>query len=384
MVSLLLVLVVNPPCQGCLYLGETVQGRSSLLYRSLTLIGDRPGTIVPGQNLPKGTLFASWKVGSVDRQSYPVAWNAAAKTLFIDMDRDGSFSAKEKWILGPNPIEIPIKIDNRPRVALIRVRDDDPLIAVRGFIESKVIIEGKPHMVYLLDGNADGCFDQVGTDRIWLDKNGDGLIDPLVEMFPVGSGIDFGGILYLLKPTAMGEKIEVFRRPKETGNVGFTLIQGGKAQPSEMIMNLVSEWGEWVQIKQIGKSENLPVGRYRVVDLEFQLHDGNKESWSYHFYSTGSKFEIEVRSGKKTTYELLPQLKLHFQVDPFVDMEGGMVKPWIAAGNSLTMDWCNKGTPSFFGRDGEKPTFTWTGEKATIRLNEVGSLKLDEQNTGFS
>jgi hypothetical protein len=379
-----MIFAAGPPAQGVLCQGDLVQGRSPILYRPLVMTSDRPQTLSPGQTIPKGSLFSSWKVGSAASQSFSVVWNSQTKAFWIDLNRDGSFSSGEKWTLGPKPIEIPLSVDERSRIGLVRHRGEVPLIAIRGYIESQINIEGKPFKVYLLDGDADGCFHHVGIDRLWMDINRDGRIDSLVETFFLGSGIDIGGNLYLLKTNGMGDKIEILRRPKNVGSVRIDLIQGAKVRPRELVLNLVSEWGEWVQLRQIDKIETLPVGRYWVVDLEFQLDDGDQETWSYHFSSTGNKLDLEVQEKGINQYELLPQLRIHFQMESLAERKGAVVKPWIASSNGLTMCSCNKGIVNFFGGEKEKSTYTWTEAKAVIRLNEAGSLKLDEQKTGFS
>ncbi len=393
MLLTLLLLLAEPPSAGVLRQEESLQGRSTLTYLPIPVSVDRPETIQPQTWFPKGLLFGSWKVGSAPRQALPVAWLGGTKTLWIDLDQDGRFSEKEKWTLGAKPVEIPLTIDQRSRVLLLRVREETPLIAVRGFVEGEVAIENHRHRVCLFDGGADGCFNKAGIDRVGIDCNRDGKIDPLFEIFTAGSGIDIGGVRYLLKPNATGESIEVFRRPVETGELVFTLNRNEKSEPRDLVLNLVSEWGEWVQVKQVGSFVRMPAGKYRIVDLGFHLVDESKKRWAYHFYANHSKFDLEVKSGEKNTVELLPQLKLHFQLNPFLQdqknsapgsvVQGAMVRPWVAASNGLVMSLCDRGSPLYYGAQEDKNSYQWRGEKATVRLNDSGSLKLDEQDTGF-
>jgi|GEM_PF-2572419 len=393
MLLALLLVLGESPSAGVLRQEDTLHGRSTLTYRPLTIGTDRPGsmrtgTIGPDERLPKDVLFGGWTIGSAPRRILPLAWHGETKALWIDLDGDGRFSDKEKWNLGSKPVEIPLTLDQRPRVLLVRLREETPLVAVRGFAEGQVTIEGHRHQVCLLDGDADGCFNTAGTDRVGLDVNRDGKIDPFFEIFPVGSGIEVGGARYLLKTNPTGEVMEVFRRPTETGEVAFTLTRNEKAELKELVFNLVSEWGEWVQVKEVGKFVSLPAGRYRIVDLAFQLEVEPKKRWAYQFFATDPQFGLEVPKREKKTVELLPQLKVDFQLKALIRTQGGaiegaIVNPWIVASNGLQMTMCERGTLMFRNPEDEKGTFYGRTERAIIRLNGPGSAKLDEQEIGF-
>ena len=47
--------------------------------------------------------------------------------------------------------------------------------------------QGRGLAAVLTDGDADGCFDGAGADRVWIDLDGDGKFDPLTEQFPLGT-----------------------------------------------------------------------------------------------------------------------------------------------------------------------------------------------------
>lgn len=196
----------------------------------------------------------------------------------------------------------------------------------------------------------------------------------LHQMFPIGTAIGIAGAKRFLKPDALGEKIEVHRRPEAVGEIEFTLTRSGKAKPTDVKLSLTSEWGEWVPLTGVERIEKLPVGRYRIESLEFNLAEGKYENWSYRFYNPGSKLTVEVRDGKRTVYELLPDFKLQFDVDGKGKDDTAFVTPVASASNGLRMSTC---------APGEKANEYKRDAPAEILLNAEGSVMVAKERSEF-
>src|SRR5262249_37922796 len=141
----------------------------------------------------------------------------------------------------------------------LRKRGEGVAWAVRGYTTGTVTIGGKSVAAVLTDGDADGCFDGAGADRVWLDLDGDGKFDPLTEQFPLGTAITAGGTALLVRPQADGLGALARERPSETGTLRVVIPRLPKSEVVELSASYVSEFGELVVVKTDDKSLALPV-----------------------------------------------------------------------------------------------------------------------------
>ena len=220
----------------------------------------------------------------------------------------------------------------------------------------------------LTDGDADGCFDGAGADRVWLDLDGDGAFDPLTEQFPLGTAITAGGTAVLIRPRPDGLAVTARERPGETGTltVGVGTLAG--AEVVELEASCVSEFGELVVVRAAGKPVSVPAGRYRVE---------SGRVWHYSF-ATGdrSAFGVEVVKGKATAHRLLDGVAVTVSCDAAGGVAPGgsvQVQPDVVAGG-LYLTKCEVAERlAEFGR--EVP--------AVITLTGPGSEVLDRCESGF-
>lgn len=242
MLWILCLLCLEPP-KAILRDETTIEVRSALFYRSLEWSAQPVLKIEPSDPLAKESKSSTLPIGSSGSDHLNMIWQSSTATLAIDLNSDGKISEKERFNLTSKPIEITIQVDGKSRTLMVRLRGDDPVFCIRGFIAGEVEIAGKNYNYRLLDGDGDGCFHRVGVDRLWVDLDGDGKFDPLTEQVTVGSAMEIKGVKYILKPNAAGDRIEVTRRPDLKGEMEFVLTRTVKAKPSDVQLSLVSEWG---------------------------------------------------------------------------------------------------------------------------------------------
>ena len=72
----------------------------------------------------------------------------------------------------------------------------------------------------LLDENADGCFDAAGTDRVWIDLDGDGRFDPVAEQFPLGTPIRSGQGSYTISSDPWRDRLRPTSATRALGTFG--------------------------------------------------------------------------------------------------------------------------------------------------------------------
>jgi hypothetical protein len=357
-----------------------IAGRSVLTFRTVELADGPTTPLHTDDKPPTGAKFGSVGLGAGGRQRLSIVWHASTNTLWFDANGDGRFSPSERHTLGGKPLEAKVSIafgelGMQERTVLIRKRGDGVAWAVRGYTAGTVSIGGKTIAAILTDGDADGCFDGAGADRVWLDLDGDGKFDPLTEQFPLGNAIMAGGVGVLVKPRPDGLGVQARERPNEKGTLRVEVARLPKAEVLELSANYVSEFGELIVVNQAGKAVSLPAGKYRVDSVQLKLAGEDGKVWRYSFSSGSRNMDVEVIKGKETVHKLLDGLKLTVGFDVNGATAGSriLVQPDVVAG-SLYMTRCEVGAKSAdYGRE----------VAAEIRLTEPGSLVVDHCQSVF-
>jgi hypothetical protein len=303
-------------------------GRSILHFRTLEFAEApvRPTTIA--LPLGSGVLYGLLPVGSSPDAALTLVWNPKASggpQLWVDTDGDGKLTTEECYPFTKKEIEVPVKITVRtgagmhrlPRVIVFRrsAVGDGLSYAVRGYAAGTLNLGGKGYAALLTDGNADGCFDTVGSDRIWIDLNRDGHFDGLTEQFLLGSPISIDGRIYIVRSNATASDVRIHPRSTAHGNVRLALTDKQRPPISDLAIQLVSDLGELVPIRDLNRPASLPVARYRVDSVMFRLTDVTGVIWSYRFVG-GHRYNIVIEAGKESAATLLSGLALEMSVAP--------------------------------------------------------------------
>jgi len=381
LLSAALVVPATPPGDWRFVDETTRDGRSVVAFRTVELADAPTHPLDPSDKPPAGAKFGSVGVGPGGRQRLGVVWHAASSTLWFDENGDGRFSATERHSLADKPIETKIAISfgdgvKHERAVMIRRRGDGIAWAIRGYTIGNVTINGKKVAGMLTDGDADGCFDGAGADRVWLDLDGDGRFDALTEQFPLGTAISTDGAAFLIRPAPDGLQVQVRERPSENGTLRVDVVRQPKTGVAELCANYVSEFGELVVVKAADKPTAVPSGKYRVDSVNLKLTDEAGRVWHYTF-STGERdHRVEVIKGKETIHKLLDTLSVTVSFDVGAGSSPGTtvpIQPNVVAGG-LYMTHCDVAEKfAEYGRE----------MSAEIVLTETGSIVLDQCESGF-
>ncbi len=357
----------------------TFAGRSVIAYRSIDL-AEAPATPLHVDDRPlQNAKFGAMALGPDGKKRLGVVWHRASATVWLDADGDGRYAPGERHTLDSAPLTIPVTISfgagrSAERTILIRPRGDGLAYAVRGYTTGRLNLNGKAVPALLTDGDADGCFNGAGADRVWIDLDGDGRFDPLTEQFPLGTAITAGKSVVLIQPDADGLLVNVRERPNETGAllVRFDLLP--QSDVVELVAQYVSEFGEMVTVREANKAVPVPAGKYRVNSLRLKLADADGQVWRYSFSRDGEAYDVGIAQDKETTHKPLHGIKLKVTVDATVSPGGSaQVQPDVAAG-PLYLTGCEVG-----------PRHVETGRDiyAAIVLCEPGSAIIDRTASGF-
>ncbi len=387
--SILLVLLAAVPTASSWQFHDAAahEGRSLLAYRRVELSEKPPRPLQPNDRPPAKALYGLLPVGDTPASYLAVVWLPESQQVWLDADGDGRFDPSERHQLSSPSLEVSAAIvfqrpgSERRKVqrtlVLRRTADGSFRYGVRGYVTGTLQQGAQAYTVLLADGNADGCFDSPGADRIWINLDGDGRFDALTEQFPLGQPITVGGKTYLFKPAADGSSVQMRERPAETGILRLTLLEERAPDTAEFSAELVSDWGELVTLHRLGQGVSLPVGRYAVESLAFQLTDARGQKWQYRFGGT-RRFTIDVTSSRETAAVVLRGLALSMAsngqakgVRPGQQID---VTPNLQTASGLYLADCQSCARS---------SDVFTSGSADIRLLGPQDALLDRASSGF-
>jgi hypothetical protein len=359
----------------------TRDGRPMVTFRTVELGETPPRPLHADDKSLPGSKFGDLQLGPGGATRRMVVWHAETGALWLDADGDGRFAATERHTLGKDPLEVRTTFlvgeVTFTRTLVFKRRADGIAYCVRGYMSGSVTLGGKVYSALLTDGDADGCFDGAAADRIWIDLDGDGKFDPLIEQFPLGSALTHAGTAYLLKSDPAGTRVAVRERPSDAGSVRVTISRVAKSEVVELTAQLVSEWGELVTVTAADKPHPLPAGRYRVDGVQLKLRDGDGQVWTYRF--GGSRERVATIEKRKETRLDLTE-GVHVPVE--LTAAGDAAKPGqpvrvrtdVVTGIGLSLT-----EVEVTARGGGYGTPV----RAAIRLAGAGSETVDEVQAGF-
>jgi hypothetical protein len=347
-------------------------------YRALTLGQSPPRPLAGAPAAAPGTHFALARVGDGPASALGVVWQPDAPggpALWLDADGDGRLAATERHPFPGKTLELPARVrvgrEAFTRTLIFR-RGTGPnlYVAVRGFMRGRLTVGGKEYSAALTDGDADGCFDTAGADRVWIDLDGDGAFDPLTEQFALGTPVAVGGQFVLVQPDPTGAAVRVRARGSETGRLTATVPMRPGSALREIEASLVSEFGELAMLRAAGTAAELPAGRYRVESLTVRAADARGRVWRFQF-SGLREFALEVKTGRETTADLLEGLALTTGVAAATAAPGStvLVAPMWQTPSGLYLVECDV--------DGGQTS-------ADILLADSGGTPLDLAVSGFA
>jgi hypothetical protein len=340
---------------------DSFQGRTVAQYRAIEF-RDKPARPLPGDFRPgPGALFGLVPVSPRPETALMIVWSpkaAGGPVLWLDANGDGRFGADERHALTGRVLEVPASITvqlepvrKQVKRTLIFRRSalcDGLRYAVRGFARGTLSLGKTKHAVLLIDGNADGCFDSVGQDRVWIDLDGDGRFDPFTEQFLLGKPISQRGEVYLVRSDPLASAVCVNQRSNDQGKLRLTLAVK-VAPPVKVAAELVSDLGELVSIDKLGAAVSVPVGKYMLSWLKLEMTDSASRAWTYSFHRDKAK-DYTVRSGQETSIPLMARMAMNVDMDfqrygrrP-APGDTVVVSPRLVADDSLYLSACTIGT----------------------------------------
>jgi hypothetical protein len=336
-------------------------GRSVLQSRAIEFRQTPAKPLAIDRAVLEGAQYGLLPVGPTPETALAVVWLPklpGGPELWLDADGDGRLAPAERHVFSGRELERPARITVQLQPEAKQVErtivfrrsslGDGLRYAVRGFVQGRIVIGGHLHAMLLIDGNADGCFNSVGHDRVCVDLDDDGRFDPITEQFPLGKPLPLGGQVYVIRSDPLATHVVAGLRSAEQGKLSLSLA--GR-QPGKMLAHLLSDLGELVTIDKLDQPVNVPTGTYFVSSLDLELTDAAGETWSYAF-SKDKGEQHTVTAGQQTSVVLLRALAMQVGFE----RNSGRIRPGdnvtitprLTAGDGLVLSRCQVGKDQDF------------------------------------
>jgi hypothetical protein len=336
------------------------EGRAVAQYQAIEL-RDTPNRSleIDKDKLPPGVKYGALLVGPKKETAIVVAWapkDADGPWLQLFSNADGKPLGGRQKLSGKN-LEVPAKITvalkpaamQAERTLLFRrsAKGDGLRYAVRGYAQGRLKLGEKDYAVLLIDGNGDGLLDTVGHDRLWIDLDGDGHFDLLMEQYPLGKPIAHKGDIFVVRSDPVAAAVVVNQRNIGEGKLRLALARKHEGQ-TKVAAELISDIGEFVSIDKLDQFVAVPYGEYRMGSLSLEMPDAKGKSWTYSFYAEGDGArEVSAPLGSETTIALMKDLKMNVAMDGGDRVKPGVtirVTPNLVVDGAMALSRCNGGT----------------------------------------
>ena len=260
--------------------------------------------------------FAWFAYGEPGSRS--VSIGLANGRLYLDRNRDGQFHANERVETRVNSVwkaDVDSEFfsednayEHYTRTLLVRQVAEQFEIATAGGMIGTAKFGGESVMATRIDGDANGLwFDS--PDRILLDKNNDGRLNPLSERIACEAVCRIANKRYAIQSDPHGNRLELVEfsgagtlRPR----VG--LVKAAKVK--RMNGTIVSRLGVHVPIRSVGVPVECPVGEYRLQDLALEVEDGERVFLFRFATLRGEDYPIAIQRDRTTEMDLIGKLQL--------------------------------------------------------------------------
>lgn len=219
--------------------------------------------------------------------------------LYVDADRDRDVTAKDRVRGESLTWRVPLKAvvaegagsREYPRTVVLRYgRASRTLnVATCGYVEGRTSLGGKMVTVRRVDGDANGLFADA-QDRIWIDRNSDGVWDSFTEEFLFAPILRLGDERFAVRADAVGERLSLARL-EGTGKLHLRLPAAIVADQVEEVQATVqSRDGVVANLSSLETAVTVPAGSYRISSLLLTLKDpGGGAPWGFVFNDNGGK-----------------------------------------------------------------------------------------------
>lgn len=243
--------------------------------------------------------------------------------LWIDLNRDKRFAREERiqldpadrhrWrvVIGAEFLTEGDQYEHCQRSILVRQSSQPGYfeIATEGIMQGSVLVDGKWLRAVRIDRNSNGrWFD--ASDRILLDINRDGGLDPIGERIACDSVCRLDGKRFVLQSDMQGHRLELAEFAGQGSLVAQLKLPSDTARIDTISGTLASRDGIRVTIRALDQPSECPVGDYLIESVTLEVSAGQRHYWFSFRSDDSARPVIAVKAGQAVTVDLLGQLTL--------------------------------------------------------------------------
>jgi hypothetical protein len=181
--------------------------------------------------------------------------------------------------------------------------------ATAGTREGRVKFGDRECLARYEDRNANGrWFD--ADDRLFVDLNGDGKINTISERLPCQGMRMIQGTLYAIAGDPLGQTLAITPVLEKGNLIPRLTLSESEAQVLSIGGTLVSHVGVQVTFDRVDQPVEVPVGRWYLRELWFEVRQGDERHYRFKFLRSGGSSPLEVVAGGEVPFELLGDLQL--------------------------------------------------------------------------
>ncbi len=247
-------------------------------------------------------------------------------TLYVDGNADGRLTAEEKAEVAGEQQRPPdfgaagehiwLAKATRPyeRLLAFRLSPFGGTIncAVRGYNQGKLPIDGEEREAVIIDANANMLLEAT-RDRVYVDLDGDGKLDPASERFPLTERMEFGEIAFSFAGTMAPDNVVWDLAPMGRVPVTFSIAKLS-AEPGRFSATLSRKGGGVFQVTELGEELQVPAGTYIVDSLYLRVAGPGGVTHEYSFDGRDASKIIELAGEEPRSVELMGELSLSVTV----------------------------------------------------------------------
>jgi len=361
---------------------------------SVPLSTVKPDSLSEQPNWPEGRIrYATFVFAQSEEIKVPiiVAFVEPAgreAVLYVDSDGDGKLALGEKARTATDDERPPgfgkpedtvwLAAIRKPfeRAAAFRLHPFGGLLtcALRGYCRGELPVGEQRCEALVVDANANMLLD-VGADRLYLDENGNGTIDPNAERRGLPPRLEVEEAAFSFSAERPVHLARWYFAPTGAVPVRCSIV-GLEKEPTKIITSLSRLGGGIYQLTSIEDEVKLPAGSYNVESLFLRLPADDDTVWTYTFERRLDVTPTELAGDEPVTIELLGSVKLavSYEGEPRPG-EALRVEVNAETETGLFMTACTKGQLDIGGQ-GQIP--------ATLSLSRLFDTKqILESKMGF-
>lgn len=280
------------------------------------------------------------------------------RRLFVDLDRDRKLTPAELiesstddpdvWLVDLKAEFVPSEGETFHQQQQLRVRylpaGNRLAISASGSMTGVVDFANRQRLAKYVDRNANGRWFDAG-DRLFVDFNGDGKLDPVLERVPCQGTRMIAGQLYAIAGDSTGRRLKINAVNDRGSLVPVISLADPTAKVISIDASVASDSGIQFPVAALDVPVEVPVGTWNVASLRITVQ-GESGTYSFDFATANpSANPMVIERDSTAELDLLGDLKITAGKTTLqqADSATRLVTPMLRSGSGLFLTNSRRG-----------------------------------------